>query len=165
MIFVNTGTQLPFDRLVSSVDSWAAKQKGINLFGQIGNAKYLPRNFGFVDFLPYVDFESYFKKADLIVAHAGMGNIIRAIVDCKPIIIMPRRANLCEHRNNHQQGTSEKFKNKSNVYVAQNEEEMHLLLEKFVLNKLNIENSESNEVSINLTQSIISFIDSTKRLK
>jgi UDP-N-acetylglucosamine transferase subunit ALG13 len=46
----------------------------------------------------------------------------------KPLIIMPRRADLCEHRNDHQCATANRMRNLPNVYVANDEPQLHELL-------------------------------------
>ena len=44
-----------------------------------------------------------------IVAHAGMGTILTALEIGKPLLVMPRRAALGEHRNDHQLATARRF--------------------------------------------------------
>ena len=69
-----------------------------------------------------------FKSARMIVAHAGMGTIISAMQQEKPIIVFPRIARLGEHRNEHQLATAEKMKELGFVYVANTAEELKALL-------------------------------------
>ena len=45
-------------------------------------------------------------QARLIVAHAGIGTIMAAREEGIPLIIVPRQADLGEHRNDHQLGTA-----------------------------------------------------------
>ena len=47
--------------------------------------------------------------ADAIIAHAGMGTILTALEMGKPLLVMPRRAELGEHRNDHQLATAMRF--------------------------------------------------------
>jgi UDP-N-acetylglucosamine transferase subunit ALG13 len=108
LIFLTVGTQLPFDRLVEAVDAWAAGNPGHAIFGQIaepGPSGYRPRNFDWAADLEPVDFEARFRAASHIVAHAGMGTIIGALGQSKPLLVMPRRAHLGEQRNDHQFAT------------------------------------------------------------
>ena len=49
------------------------------------------------------------EKCDTVVAHAGMGTIISAIELGRRVIVMPRRAELNEHRNDHQLATVERL--------------------------------------------------------
>ena len=106
MIFLTVGTQLPFDRLVRCVDEWAGAHPSVPIFGQIGPASYQPRHFAAVDFLPPSEVDYYFQTSDLIVAHAGMGTILSSLVLRKPLVILPRRQALGEHRSDHQMTTA-----------------------------------------------------------
>src|SRR5690242_11287058 len=57
------------------------------------------------------------QAADLLVSHAGIGNILLAIELRKPIVVMPRRAHLNEHRNDHQLATVKRLKKKAGIAV------------------------------------------------
>lgn len=128
MIYLTVGTQLPFDRLVSIVDQWAM-HSGVEVLAQIGpsNKKYSYLNT--FEFVSPLDAERYFDTADLIVAHAGMGSILSAMQRGKPIIVFPRRADLKEHRNDHQMATARRFKDRPGIYVAFEEQGLLDLLD------------------------------------
>ena len=123
MIFVTVGEQLPFDRFIRAIDCFAEKST-VEIFAQIGRANYTPVNFMYSAFLSQTEFMYLLDKATLIVSHAGMGTIISAVESAKPILIMPRRASLGEHRNDHQLDTVTRVSNLSNVFIAQDEEEL-----------------------------------------
>jgi len=123
MIFVTVGTQLAFDRLVNTVDQWGAG-KNINIFAQIGPSQLRPNHISFADFIPPTDANDKFKEASLIVSHAGMGSILTALKYKKPILIMPRRASMNEHRNDHQLATTKWLGGRSGIYVAWDEREL-----------------------------------------
>lgn len=108
MIFLTVGTQLPFDRLVSAVDHWAG-DTGQDVVGQIGPSTYTPRNMTFRQFYDQAEVDSLVAGATVIISHAGMGSILTALTSAKPIIIVPRKAELGEHRNDHQLATARKF--------------------------------------------------------
>ncbi|MSU91740.1 hypothetical protein GE300_19355 [Rhodobacteraceae bacterium 2CG4] len=121
MIFLTLGTQLPFDRLVRAVDEWCHARGRDDVFGQIaepGDAGYRPRHFDWVAHLPPADYGARFAAARLIVAHAGMGSIITAMELGKPIVLMPRRADLAEHRNDHQLATARRFADRPGIHVV-----------------------------------------------
>lgn len=121
MIFLTLGTQLPFDRLVEGVDSLCGAGKIDQTFGQIsepGEKGYYPKNFAYQPFLEPAEYQKKYSKASLIVAHAGMGSIITALTQGKAIVIMPRKASLSEHRNEHQLATAAKFEGRKGVFVA-----------------------------------------------
>lgn len=119
MIFLSVGTQLPFDRMVKVVDDWCSENLDVEVIGQISDASYLPKSFKYEKYLPAAEFSRLYGKADIVISHAGMGNIITALEYAKPIIIFPRRFEFGEHRNDHQVSTVNKFGNKSNVYVVE----------------------------------------------
>lgn len=127
MIFVVTGTQMPFDRLIRGLDE-IAPQLDEEIVAQVNSSSYQPRHFKTIDMLPPDEFDLLFKRARLIVAHAGIGSIISAMECKKPIIIFPRVAVMGEHRNEHQLATAAKMKENGWVYVATNKEELLSLL-------------------------------------
>ena len=131
MIFVTVGTQLPFDRLVSAVDTWARRTRQRDVFAQIGPSKLRPSFIDCCEFLPPTEFARYFAAADLIVAHAGMGSIITAMTNGKPLLVMPRSAKLNEHRNDHQLGTAMRFKALRSITVAMDTDELVAELDRF----------------------------------
>jgi len=108
-IFIVTGTQEPFDRLIKAVDEWAGAHPGNTILAQISNASYKPQNMQWVDFIPPQEFDQQFRDAELIMSHAGMGTIISALRYSKPIVVMPRLAQFREHRNDHQLATARSF--------------------------------------------------------
>lgn len=128
MIFVVVGTQEPFDRLVRIIDEWSAIKKVDDIVAQIARTDYKPRNLKWFDYIPIAEFDELFKKADLIVSHAGMGTIISALQYSKPIIVMPRLARLREHRNDHQLATANSFAQLGLVNAAYEKEELFNLL-------------------------------------
>ena len=91
MIFATVGHELRFDRLIKGLDDWAFASGNDDIFAQVaelGDNGYSPRNFEWQSFLDPDTFKSNFEKADLIVAHAGMGTIITALTMKKPLLIM-----------------------------------------------------------------------------
>lgn len=124
MIFLTVGTQLPFDRLVRALDGWAGARRFQDIFGQIadpGPGGYRPKHFPFTESIAPVEFERRCREATLIVAHAGMGSLITAMTFGKPILVMPRRGHLGEHRNDHQFATAQKLGDRPGVSVALDE--------------------------------------------
>lgn len=127
MIFCTIGTQAPFDRFVKIVDEVAAHLDE-EVIAQVYKSEYAAKNIHTMNFLPPDEFNKLFDKARLIVAHAGMGTIISAMRQHKPIIIFPRIAALGEHRNEHQLATAQKMKELGYAYVANNKDELQELL-------------------------------------
>jgi len=134
MIFLTVGNELPFDRLVKAVDEWAKANNRNDIIGQIadpGTNGYWPTTIQWQKFIPAEEYSQYCDEAELIVGHAGMGSIITAALKKKPIIIMPRKSELREHRNDHQLATAERFSKRKGVFVAENEPAIISLLDKW----------------------------------
>lgn len=124
MIFVTAGTQLPFDRLIETVDKIALNYPDVKFVVQALKSRYNAKNIQVIDFLSSGDFSKHFDNARLIISHAGMGTIISALVKKKPIIVMPRLHKFNEHRNDHQLSTAIKMDADGYVFVAYNEDEL-----------------------------------------
>jgi UDP-N-acetylglucosamine transferase subunit ALG13 len=124
MIFVTVGTQGRFDRLVRAVDEWAGGRGRTDVFAQIGPSDFCPKHIPTKQFIDPAEFRYHVDSANLVVAHAGMGSIITALELGKPIMVMPRRASLGEHRNDHQVATAKRFAEQGRIMVAFNEKEL-----------------------------------------
>lgn len=124
MIFVTVGTQGQFDRLIRTVDEWAGARATTDVFAQTGPSAYRARHIRAEPFIGPTEFRTRVESASLVVAHAGMGSIITALELGKRIIVMPRRAELGEHRNNHQVASAERFAQQGRIIVALNEKEL-----------------------------------------
>lgn len=124
MIFVTVGTQLAFDRLVRAVDEWAEANPTIEIFAQIGPGIRRPRAMSHADFVPPEMADELIRQAELVVAHAGMGSILTALRFQRPILIMPRKAVLGEHRNDHQFATARWLDGRPGISVAWRESEI-----------------------------------------
>ena len=118
MIFVSVGTQLPFPRMMKIIDEWAEKNNDSAVFAQTADDAVL-KNVKSTSYLSAKEFQKYFSEADVIVSHAGMGNILTALDLGKPIVIFPRKAELNEHRNDHQVSTARKFYEHPSVFIAE----------------------------------------------
>ena len=128
MIFVTVGTQLAFDRLIQAVDAWAGQHPAEKVFAQIGPGSYQPKHCEFADFVPPDRANALFRDADLIVSHAGMGSILTALRYRKPILVLPRKASMGEHRNEHQLATAKWLGKKPGVFVADAAENIAAIL-------------------------------------
>ncbi|WP_069658081.1 glycosyltransferase [Arcticibacter eurypsychrophilus] len=108
MIFVTTGTQAPFNRLILAMDEIAA-ELGEEVIAQASGVDFPVKNLKIVEFLNPTEYKRIFKESKMVISHAGMGTIISALKDKKPILIVPRVAALGEHRNEHQYATAKKI--------------------------------------------------------
>lgn len=117
MIFLTVGTQLPFLRLVEAVEDWAKQHPEEEVIAQLGDATKSPR-MACHRVLDPGDFRDLCVKADLIVSHAGTGSFLMAHEVNTPLLVMPRRAALGEHRNDHQMATAAHFEGRPGVHVV-----------------------------------------------
>lgn len=124
MILVTVGTQLPFDRLINSVEQWAVTKNYNDIVFQVGRSGYKPSIGRSVEFIPAPELQSIIEQAELVIAHAGTGTMISCLSQKKPIVIMPRDYLFGEHRNNHQKATVAKLHNIHGVFVADSEHEL-----------------------------------------
>jgi len=121
MIFVTVGAQMAFDRLIRTMDEWAGSHYGADVFAQIGPSNYHPRFIKATKFIDPPAFRKIVETSNLVIAHAGMGSIITALELGKPIIVMPRRGDLKETRNDHQVATANHLARGARVVVALDE--------------------------------------------
>jgi predicted glycosyltransferase len=63
-------------------------------------------------------------SARLVISHAGMGTIVKARELGKPILVMPRRAELNEHRTNHQLDAIKQLAAQGSVVTVMDEKEL-----------------------------------------
>ncbi|MGD8786373.1 MAG: glycosyltransferase [Phycisphaerales bacterium] len=123
MIFLTVGTQFPFDRLVKAVDD--ALSEGLideEIFAQIEETSYKPRNFESVVSLDKKMFDEWLKKASGIISHAGMGTITTALDNEKPLLVMPRLKRYGEVVNDHQVAIARKFEELGHLLAVYNVE-------------------------------------------
>lgn len=125
MILLTIGTHEPFQRLITAFDQWVSTaQPKQEVFGQVsdqGMENGGPTNFPSVGRMTPAEYAEKFEQAELIVSHAGMGTIITALSQGKPILVMPRRGHLHETRNDHQFTTVKKLGHMNGVFVAEDE--------------------------------------------
>lgn len=102
MIYVTVGNHdQPFDRLISAMDSLVRKLE-VETVMQVGVSGYVSGYAKSRNFFSYDTAEEFIKKADIVVAHAGIGTLISARRWGTPLIICPRRKMYSEHFNDHQ---------------------------------------------------------------
>jgi UDP-N-acetylglucosamine transferase subunit ALG13 len=121
MIFITTGTQLPFDRLILAMDEIANELPGTKLVAQALRCRCVTKNIEILEFVSPERFNEYLQAADLVISHAGIGSIVSVGRLEKPLIIFPRLAKLREHRNDHQLATCRQLANIAPFNIAYNE--------------------------------------------
>ncbi len=123
MILVTVGTQLGFDRLIEAMDH-LTPSLGTEVIAQTGKGTYRPQYMTAFEKIAPAEFEAQVGRAELLVSHAGIGSVLTAACYGKPIVLMPRRADLREHRNDHQMATVRKLAGRPGILIAQDETEL-----------------------------------------
>ena len=157
MIFVTVGTQLPFDRLVEAVDQWAGEHGDVAVFAQIGPSEFRPANMPFVRSISPVEFREKARACRVLVAHAGMGSILSALEFGKPIVLMPRSADLGEHRNDHQRATAARLRKTAGIFVALDAAELRDRLDR--LDELAAGEARPARASDELLRAVADFVN------
>jgi UDP-N-acetylglucosamine transferase subunit ALG13 len=117
-VFVSVGSMMAFDRLVQTMDEWAAANPQTSVDIQIGKGGYEPRHARWVRKLALPDYQARVATCDLFVAHCGMGSIISAIEAGKPILMLPRLQALGEHNTDHQLATAKHVGARPGLHIA-----------------------------------------------
>lgn len=146
-IFVTVGSQLPFDRLIGTVDAWARspRAQGAEVHAQVGETDAVPVQFPSSAELDPEAFREAAATADLIVGHAGTGTIMAALCAGKPVVVLARREALQETRNDHQLATIERFRHLPGFHGTDDAEEIPALMDAAIAELRSArDNSESN---------------------
>ncbi len=130
MIFLTTGSQMPFDRMVRAVDDWASRNPHAAITAQIGVTDYRPAHFDAAISMPPAKFENLVAEAELVVGHAGMGTILTAFRFGTPVLVLPRRGDLQETRNDHQFATARRLADRPGLHVALDEDALKSSLDR-----------------------------------
>lgn len=147
---------MPFDRMVAAVDRWAGERSRRDVFAQIGPTEWRPSHVEWTEFIEPEQFKARVASCRVLVAHAGMGSILTALEAGKPILVMPRRGELLETRNDHQVATARRFLELGKVAVAMDETELAAKLDR--LDDLAASGKISPWASDRLIRAIASFI-------
>lgn len=126
-VFVTCGTQEPFDRLIEIIDRIAV-DKTIKFIVQAIHGKYQPLNFELREYLEPKEYDEIFSNSDIIISHAGVGTILKAIEEGKRLIIFPRKLSLKEHRTNHQEETARHIPDLGFIKKADDHESLVMIL-------------------------------------
>ncbi len=164
MIFITTGTQVQFDRLIQAMDEIAPSLHGQEIIAQAFDIKYQAKNIKTLEYIAPIDFKSYVDAADLIISHAGTGTILSVAQMEKPLIVFPRLGKLREARNDHQLATCRKMEEICLLQVAYDEVQLKEKIDAYFRGELPVMNRVSPYASAELLNNISDFIASEKRL-
>lgn len=122
LVSVGNATQ-PFPRLLGAIAAMADRlpqpvviQSGYTSF-QCGGCDMRP-------FLEMSAFETLVTEANLLILHAGAGSVIHALRAGKVPVLMPRRAALGEHVDDHQIEFARELEKMGRVSVAYESREL-----------------------------------------
>lgn len=131
MIFLTVGTEFPFDRLVRAVDKMVGNSVLTEeVYAQIGHGEYRPSYMLWVSTMEKERYDERIRECSAVIAHAGMGTILRCMELRKPLLVMPRLKKYGEHVNDHQLGTARRFESLGYILVAQNTQDLRACVKK-----------------------------------
>jgi UDP-N-acetylglucosamine transferase subunit ALG13 len=157
MIFVTVGMQMPFDRLVRTIDEWTGRRGREDVFAQIGDTDFVPAHLDHTAFMDPQEFRERLASCSVVVSHAGMGTILTTLQFARPVIIMPRRGALRETRNDHQVETARSLLETKGISVAWNEDELADVLDR--VGQLTPPRQIGPHASVGLITALRSFIE------
>ncbi len=157
MIFVVLGTQkFQLNRLLKLLDEYVKLGKiKEEVIAQRGNSDYIPKNFESFEFLDKDTFDSYIKKANIVVTHSGVGSIITALKSKKPVIVFPRLKKYGEHVDDHQLDIATAFAKKNYVMCCNEQDNLLNLL--FQCRERNFEEYVSQREQV--VSTVIEFLE------
>ena len=130
MILVVLGTQdKRFDRLLKVVEhaveaGWIQEEVMV----QAGCTTFESTKMNVVDYVDMTTFEQWMSQCRLLITHGGVGTIMSALRQKKPVIACPRLAKYGEHHNDHQCEIIETFYEKGYLIPLRDEETLEKAL-------------------------------------
>jgi UDP-N-acetylglucosamine transferase subunit ALG13 len=112
LIFVTVGTHYqPFDRLLDGLAALAGEE----LVVQYGTGEAPTAAARAEAFMPFDEMVDCFREAEKVITHAGVGSIICARREGHVPLVVPRRADLGEHVDEHQVELTEALTRRESV--------------------------------------------------
>jgi len=144
------------DRLFKKLDELVAK--GVikeKIVAQIGNPKYIPKNFEWIREIPFEELQQMIKNARIVVTHAGVGSILNCLELGKVCIAVARLKKHNEVIDDHQVEIAKVFGDMGLVIPVLEIDELESALEKarnFTLNETKIKGNVQEIVGKYLTK-------------
>lgn len=131
MIFVVVGTQkFQLNRLLKVFDTLLEEEKiDQEVFAQIGNSDYIPKNYEYKRFLESDAFSQRIKQCSVLVTHGGVATVMAGLREKKPVIVFPRLAKYGEHVDDHQLEIAEAFCNANYVLLCKEDDDLKDVLQ------------------------------------
>ncbi|ROT96359.1 hypothetical protein EB809_16515 [Marinobacter sp. R17] len=166
MIFMTVGTQLAFDRLVRSLDAWVGPEQRYPAFAQIGRGEYLPEHISYDRYLDPEAYQKYLQAAQVVVGHCGIGTILSCNDQGIPVVVVPRRFDLGEHRNDHQIATARQVESRGLARVVYDESQLGAVLEEVLSGEQRPEayHKERDRLARNLNRTVNRFLGTAGEL-
>lgn len=122
LLFATVGATLPFDRMIDAVIN--LKREGAladSVIAQVGEGHRPQEAVEGVEFAETLDFDRVqhiLREADVVVCHGGTGSLITALRAGCRVVAMPRRFDLGEHYDRHQEEITTVFAQRGLIEVA-----------------------------------------------
>lgn len=130
MILVLCGTQKQdFSRMINKVLQLAESHE---IVVQSGHTAYVSGEVEIFDFLPASKLDVLYKRADIIITHAGAGSMFTAIKAGKKVLAFPRLAKFNEHVDDHQLQLAKKLEELGFLMVFNEDDDMISIYEQLV---------------------------------
>ena len=126
---VTVGTVLPFDRLVNGVGSLdATAGRPRRIIAQVGEGGVKPEGLDARENIPFEEMKDLLERANVVFCHAGNGSLMTALQAGCRVIAMPRRADLGEHWDDHQQEILRAFAARGVIEIAEDADDLQTAL-------------------------------------
>lgn len=154
--FVSVGNaKQPFSRLIESVILNSEKLPS-PLFIQYGTAVVqLPSHCQGSPFIGMEEFAHRVASADLLILHAGAGSLIHAVRAGKCPVIVPRRANVGEHIDDHQVEFSVELSATGKVVLCEDPADIAAAASEALARQKRIVAGDQRPMMVDLVQSIL----------
>jgi UDP-N-acetylglucosamine transferase subunit ALG13 len=126
--FLTVGTVMPFDRLVKAVASLPKNLRPSQIVAQVGRGGTRPEGMDVREVVDFGELTEILDRTNLVFCHGGTGSLITALRAGCRIVAMPRRADLGEHYDDHQQEIVSAFSARGLIEVAAEASEMKAAL-------------------------------------
>ena len=97
-----------FERMLQPLDD-AAGRRGWDVFMQTGFTTWQPSHSRYEAFVPRPQLVQMLKTAEVVVTHGGYGSIRDSLAFGRPVVAVPRRGDLKEHQDSHQEELVREF--------------------------------------------------------
>ncbi len=124
-MLVTVGTVMPFDRMVSGVETLVAKGKITgNVAAQIGESTKEFKDIDDFASCPFEELNARMESSDVVVCHGGSGSILGALKAGAHVVSMARLLEYGEHYDDHQKDITKAFADMDLISIAADENDL-----------------------------------------